>query len=199
MLLAWLVPRPDDVAGSTRIEHGLSQRSSAGRVHVVFFTGLISGWRAPLTTQLQDTIDSGLALEAASFDVVLSCGLNGRVNGSVILEQARAVVLGMIPTARVSLHTQNLYEYHGIRRVWEVAQSVPAEQRNDHVVLYFHCKGMFFSRRREWTRGRSPENEWLTAWIVNPWRFVVKRFAEETAMGTVGLCGDREGAAAGVH
>lgn len=39
---------------------------------------------------------------------------------------------------QVSTYTENLYEYHGIRRVWEVARTC----HQSTLILYFHGKGM---------------------------------------------------------
>jgi hypothetical protein len=168
------------------------------RVHVVYFTALnlARNWSGMISSQLQEAIDSGLAEQADSFDVVLSCSKYKWIlhNASAVLDEARSVVEELIPSANISSFDVDMFERYGLLKAWDVARAVPLAERHAHVVLYFHGKGMFFDHTEGFQPHRSAENEWLMAWIVNPWAFIVQRFAEDPLIGTVGECGDATGA-----
>jgi hypothetical protein len=108
----------------------------------------------------------------------------------VLLENATVVVKQVLPGARstVFLHSGGQTEYPGIRRVWDVAWEEPFAdpQTNDnHVILYFHAKGMFNAPKPR--QARSHQNSALTKVVVEPWQDIVSLFARNPSLNKAGF------------
>ena len=56
----------------------------------------------------------------------------------------RRVITSLYPLAMVSITTSNLFEYPGIRKVWEVARENASSQ---DLIFYFHSKGVTHTQK----------------------------------------------------
>jgi len=58
------------------------------------------------------------------------------------LVEAGKLAKALLPNASIHTYNVNQYEYRGLQRAWDVAQSISHNDANSTVVLYFHSKGM---------------------------------------------------------
>jgi hypothetical protein len=185
-------------AGNGRIEYegarSANETKNLFRISIVYFTGINPGhpWRELITTQLGELVTFGLAEAASSVSVVLASPSAGLFDdeGELLLENATVAVKQVLPGARstVFLHSGGQTEYPGIRRVWDVAWEEPSADphtNDNHVILYFHGKGMFNAPNPG--QARSHENSALTKVVVEPWRNVVSLFASDPALHKAGF------------
>ena len=96
----------------------------------------------------------------------------------------------MIPKAVISITTQNLFEYPGIRRVWELGQQIPVEELNDSLILYFHSKGMFNGNYSEVRSGMEPK---LFQYVIDPWRNITLAFQNDSSINKAGFLKSKAG------
>lgn len=94
------------------------------------------------------------------------------------------LVRKIIPTAIISVTTENVYEYPGIRRVWELGQQIPRNESHTALILYFHSKGM--SNGENITEVRSDFEKELFATVIDPWKPITKIFQNKVDINKVG-------------
>jgi hypothetical protein len=148
-----------------------------------------------LQQQLGDVQASGLPRAACSFDVVLSAASDRLFDDAVeqTLDEADTFVRSIVPTADVWKYGTNRYEYPGIRRTWDVARSIHANDPSNHLILYFHGKGMVHGPDHDPGRDRSLWNKELTDNVVLRWRDVVRAFDEQPDIQKAGYTVSEDG------
>ena len=172
-------------------------RSSAPlRIHVVYFCYVLQGADAPrsvalVKTQLAELVHWGLSNASASIHVVLTAA-NRTDESAAHLTALRDYAAWVLPPiAAIEMHYSNRHEYPGIHRLYTLARSVANPEQ--HVALYFHSKGMVFSRDPASPAFRTAANEQLTAYAVQPWRAIVRRFQDEPSATRAGMACNPKG------
>jgi hypothetical protein len=170
-------------------------------LHIVFFAhvlpmDMLDRSLFLIREQLSELVDFGLAAHSLASGGSLCVVLNYNGSGADVrhveeLGLASALVSRIAPRARVSMFAENLHEYHGIKKAWDVAQHIPQAAASRHIVLYFHSKGLVFSRQAD--RNRSSGNVGLTRLVIKPWRQVLARFGSEPRLNKAGYAASRTG------
>ena len=164
--------------------HTNRQEVPSNKISVVYFTMIHRAnehWQNVLREQLMSVNESGLFQVAASFDALLSTNISSDLfnqNDQDLLDLAQSIVLEIAPQANVFTWIGNQYEFHGIRRMWDLGQKDPS---NNHYVLYFHGKGMVNG-----DGPRSEENVKLTNIVVVDWKNVIRQFESNPNMSYAG-------------
>ena len=177
-------------------------------IHIVYFTyfdtkdSAIKDARAGklIAAQMKDLVDFGLADAAKSIHIVVSTSKDNDFNNSTEtrLDEVKDIVHSIIPKAEFHRSSGNRHEYPGIRRAWDIARKVPANEKKETYILYFHSKGMINGTGGQMYRGtkyeiRTPENNWLTKVVIEPWRDIIGRFKSDPSVNKVGYGGAKEG------
>ena len=165
-------------------------------IHVVYFCYVLQGADAPrsialVKTQIAELVDWGLSNASASVHVILTAA--NRTEESVAhLTALRGFAASVLPpTTAIEMYYANRHEYPGIHRLYTLARSVANPER--HVALYFHSKGMVFSRDPSSPAFRTAANEQLTAYTIQPWRAIVRRFQDEPSATRAGMACNPKG------
>jgi len=142
-------------------------------------------WKDLITHQLNDLVSTQLSSFASSISIVLSSENNSSYfddTGEALLSEATFLVRSILPETKTSifLHTGNHFEYPGIRRVWDIAFD---NNSSNHIILYFHGKGMFNPRTNEI---RNPLNEILTNSVIRRWKEIIHRFCSDPLVQKAG-------------
>lgn len=156
---------------------------------VIYYTSINPShpWKDLLTLQMAELITFGIAPRALSIHVELSTDgdvfspPNSKNETTNILHSAADLVLDLLPAAQVTLHNKNTFEYPGIHRLWEVANSHHLPRST--ILLYFHGKGMWNGNH---TVIRSEENKRLTRVVLEPWRDVLQHFKDRPELMKAG-------------
>eukprot|EP01105_Mastigella_eilhardi_P016278 TRINITY_DN3711_c0_g3_i1.p1 TRINITY_DN3711_c0_g3~~TRINITY_DN3711_c0_g3_i1.p1 ORF type:complete len:299 (-),score=66.72 TRINITY_DN3711_c0_g3_i1:6-902(-) len=173
--------------------------AAATRISVVYFTALRPAkWQGLVTLQLRALVDCGLAAAADSVSVLFS-SVTEDAEGERLLREAAALASALLAGSRFTVRTQlgNHYELPGVRRAWELAVIDSGGGGGDprrHLVLYHHGKGMFSAARLS-DPARSPRVRLLTSAVVLPWRDVVRRFENDSAVNKAGFLAAPDGCA----
>eukprot|EP01105_Mastigella_eilhardi_P016279 TRINITY_DN3711_c0_g3_i2.p2 TRINITY_DN3711_c0_g3~~TRINITY_DN3711_c0_g3_i2.p2 ORF type:complete len:303 (-),score=94.47 TRINITY_DN3711_c0_g3_i2:34-942(-) len=171
--------------------------AAATRISVVYFTALRPAkWQGLVTLQLRALVDCGLAAAADSVSVLFS-SVTEDAEGERLLREAAALASALLAGSRFTVRTQlgNHYELPGVRRAWELAVIDSGGGGGDprrHLVLYHHGKGMFSAARLS-DPARSPRVRLLTSAVVLPWRDVVRRFENDSAVNKAGFLAAPDG------
>jgi hypothetical protein len=161
----------------------MSSKTDESRISVVYFTMIDPGnehWQNVIKDQLMAVRDSGLFQAASSFDALLSTSGQNPLSKDEqdLLDLAESIVLEIAPNANVFTWIGNQYEFHGIRRMWELGQQRPL---SNHYILYFHGKGMVNDKGP-----RSFMNNILTKVVVEDWQNVIQQFEANRNMTFAG-------------
>eukprot|EP01105_Mastigella_eilhardi_P000980 TRINITY_DN1123_c0_g1_i15.p2 TRINITY_DN1123_c0_g1~~TRINITY_DN1123_c0_g1_i15.p2 ORF type:complete len:307 (+),score=94.62 TRINITY_DN1123_c0_g1_i15:260-1180(+) len=161
------------------------------RITVVYYTALNPAkWRDLVGMQLWTLVECGLAAAADSVEVVFSSLGDDAAGRQQLAEAAEfaELLLGGVAALRVATHPGNHYEYPGIRRAFDLAaegelRGESEDEQRRHLVLYHHGKGMF-STKGDQTKGGALLT--VTPVVVEGWRGIVQRFANDSAMNKAG-------------
>jgi hypothetical protein len=105
-----------------------------------------------------------------------------------LLQETRIHVHKTIPTAKITIAGSNRFEYSGIRRVWELA--VSDVDPENHVIIYFHGKGMV--NHGADGLARSELNKHLMDTVICPWSKLRQAFASHSTLEKAGYAiGDK--------
>lgn len=85
----------------------------------------------------------------------------------------------------IELQKENLYEYHGIKKMHSLACLFP----ND-IFLYMHSKGMVFSGGMN---GRNPIEVIMTRGLINQWETVIDIFQRFKSVNKIGFFPSNDG------
>lgn len=114
------------------------------------------------TRQMQDLATTGLLENTAATLYVVSSGI---AHDKAVLQQE---LRRIFPAEKkiIQEHTeQNLYEYPGIRKVWELGR-----QDTDAFILYFHARGISRIKLGRFRRNRQPLEKRLFRRVIGEWR-----------------------------
>lgn len=103
-------------------------------------------------------------------------------------QQVTDDLLAIIPSAKVSTHEEERYEYYGIYRVWQLAQDDP-----DSFILYFHSKGITHIRPITPTHCRFWQELRLFSKVIERWQDNVNILSLFPSVDKLGQTASTEG------
>lgn len=112
--------------------------------------------------QMQDLAANGLLNGTDSILYVVS---SGTADDKIVLQEEIMRIFGSAYDIRLEHTEQNLFEYPGIRKVWELGR-----QDSDAYILYFHARGISRIKLGRFRRNRQPLEKRLFRRIIGEWR-----------------------------
>lgn len=145
-------------------------------------------WRMIITGQLIQLVDTGL-LQCADMHVALTAPAS-HPNTTFseledLLTEATALIHSIPSGSRIRVVAilENAWEYYGIRNLWQLSMNDNSNVAQQHILLYFHTKGMVFHGRLQ---SRHEEDIDLTQRTIEPWRLITRKFAADRSISMVG-------------
>ncbi|MBD1370996.1 hypothetical protein IC620_01285 [Hazenella sp. IB182357] len=144
---------PVYIKNETSFTLNLNHFNTMPPIHIVYFinTFISPYYENLMRTHLEELIATGLCKYGTLY--VEACGSD--------FAKIKKIVYSVLPTARVTCHSENNHEYFGIRKVWQLAQ------KNAGVVLYFHSKGI---SKLHLTPRNPYESRYLFPLVIKQWR-----------------------------
>jgi hypothetical protein len=125
--------------------------------------------------QLQELAECGI-MEISKLYIVISCA-----NHEITEEVTSLASEYMSKYAfKIETHRENYYEYHGIKKLWELSHVEP-----DKVYLYFHAKGMKDAYSNDNSRHRY--EKYLTSATLSCYRNAINLFRQNDRLMKIGL------------
>ena len=134
---------------------------------------------------MQSLVDNGLAAEASHIIICLSSDLADVSWPVGLFREASELVHDLIPAALIIPSAANTFEYPALYQVWQMSRFISADDSHQHLILYFHSKGMVNGGAGV----RTAEERELFARIIHPWRHVVAMFSVRDDIDKLGLTG----------
>jgi len=131
--------------------------------------------------QLIELKNFGLYEAASSIDFVFATNASSEAHR---LLEAEAFTAKHLPRARVTTFERNQFEYQPLLKVWRLAKAISLKPE-DHLILYFHSKGMM--NKYGSSKTRTDFNIKLTDVVIKPWRDIVERFYRDKAVNRAGF------------
>lgn len=140
-------------------------------------------WYELIQTQLSDLDSTELPQHAIQIHVTISIHQVDEFDAddTEIVNKCVALVQSPLPRAVISLTLRNLWEYPGIRTVWDLAQQIPSDELNHSAILYFHSKGMSYDT----SEVRNPIEIELFETIIRPWKSIISILHNQTSINKV--------------
>jgi len=91
------------------------------------------------------------------------------------------MVRSILPNALISVFLKNMFEYPGIRAIWDLGQRIPTSEAKHSTILYFHSKGM--SKIDEGVRIDREQHLFNT--VIRPWREIIPKFEEDPSINKI--------------
>lgn len=167
-------------------------------IHVVYnaFIAPAQNWKIIVSGQLERLKEFGLP-SCSTTHVVLSTVHSALKNNAsysdleTLLLEARALIESILPPKNaktpgifVSTVHENSYEFPGLHLLWTLAQSMPENDSQSTIFLYFHTKGMMFHGFRT---NRFPDEVELTDGTIGPWSEIAKHFMHNKTTTRIGM------------
>lgn len=112
--------------------------------------------------QMAELAETKLLSETNSVLYVVSSGTENDKN---VLQKEIQRIFGLASDIRQEHTEQNLFEYPGIRKVWELGR-----QDSDAFILYFHARGISRIKLGRFRRNRQPLEKRLFRRVIGEWR-----------------------------
>lgn len=112
--------------------------------------------------QMAELAETKLLSETDSVLHVVSSGTESDKN---VLQRELQRIFGMVSHIRHEHTEQNLFEYPGIRKVWELGR-----ENADAFLLYFHARGISRIKLGRFRRNRQPLEKRLFRRVIGEWR-----------------------------
>ena len=147
------------------------------QIYIVYFIYIdtVKNWREILEGQMNDIKKTNILKNNKLF-VVISCNnLNYTENAKDIVNNIFAENINNIS---FTVETKNLYEYPGIKKIYELACL-----NKDKLFIYFHSKGMTFHD----SNGRLTAEKLLTRYTFNNWENTLNMFNNDNSIKKAGL------------
>jgi hypothetical protein len=133
-------------------------------------------------SQMEEIRDTGLVDACDNFSIVVS--------GPAELHQTITIQgKQLIPKAEVFCSEGNLYEYPGIKKVWDMAHTAPA----DGVTLYFHSKGITHVKNPSKNSCRTRDERNIFSKVIGNWRNVLPLFGMFPSINKIGMACPEQG------
>jgi len=157
------------------------------KINIIYFIWINPNrnWKVIVEGQLFDMKVSNI-FESAKLHIVLSCSDNNIINDvKNVINQS----LNTIDKNKYNIDTtnDNHYEYHGIKKMYDVAKSEP-----DKLFIYLHSKGMFHWYNNN-SNKRSEDEQNLTKYAIYLWRDIVTTFEHNPNINKIGHVPAEEG------
>lgn len=132
-------------------------------------------WFDMIQAQLIDLASTGLEEHAIQIHVTIATEATDEFDTERAKDVNRCVemVQSILPKAFISLYLKNMWEYPGIRAVWDLGQQIPSDQANHSAILYFHSKGISHPNPEV----RSEHLQDLFNTVISPWRQIIPMFS----------------------
>ena len=112
--------------------------------------------------QMAELAETKLLSETDSVLHVVSSGTESDKN---VLQRELQRIFGPASSIRQEHTEQNLFEYPGVRKVWELGR-----QDSDAFILYFHARGISHIKLGRFRRNRQPLEKRLFRRVIGEWR-----------------------------
>jgi len=115
---------------------------------VIFYNGLIypkrEHWLELMKEQLEELKCNGLARRAKSIHISLTIEYASQRNSTAagFVKQTVSALQKIHPNAAFDITLENRFEYPALRRMWDTAQNLAADEAQKTVFVYLHSKGM---------------------------------------------------------
>mmetsp|Transcript_22965 Transcript_22965/g.38295 ORF Transcript_22965/g.38295 Transcript_22965/m.38295 type:complete len:357 (+) Transcript_22965:86-1156(+) len=167
-------------------------------VYAVYFAYVHTArnrWQELIQLQLDEFNCNGLVEKAKVFYVCLAIDHAEETDETkaALARETVALVRGIIPNASIEISLENQFEYPGIRKTWDIAQSLPDNEVNNSIILYHHSKGMVFTYLGGFTGVRVPIDIKLSHATFDPWPQVLDMFGKHSHLNKVGCFPAEEG------
>jgi hypothetical protein len=135
-------------------------KTTHSNINIVYFinTMFTRDYHHILTSQMVDLVNCGI-LNVAKLHVVISCNPD---------QDVRKFIDNIIPNTEIEVYHNNLHEYYGIVKVWELAHNNP-----DGLTLYFHSKGITRIPNPTSDNCRTYIERMLFYNLINRWKEVI--------------------------
>lgn len=162
-------------------------------VYNTFINRKREDWLSVIGLQMEGLIANGLASRASQIYICISSESTDETNAEVgkLLKAAVNFIKTIIPKARIIATMMNRYEYPGIRKVWEIGQSLDEAALNKTLILYFHSKGMF--NTKDQSTSRDPIERRLFTTVIDRWEYIEAKFNELPFLNKAGYGASPEG------
>jgi hypothetical protein len=150
-------------------------------INIIYFTWINTNrnWKVILYGQMYDLLVSNI-LENAKLYVIL-CNENEN-----ILNEAKNYIYEVLNNVNrdiitIETTTQNLYEYYGIKKLYDLAKNEP-----NKLFVYLHGKGMYHWYNNN-SNIRSEHEVILTKNTIYPWRDILDVFSKNQHITRIGF------------
>ena len=138
---------------------------------------MLHDYETIIREQLIDIINSNIHNHATLF-IVISCEFKDLIEK--INHLIYATLINTKFTYYVDIKNENLFEYYGIKKIYDLAINEP-----DKYYLYIHGKGMCYNHND--LNPRTKPNILLTRGHVTPWKKVLDIFKADESINFVGM------------
>lgn len=129
--------------------------------------------------QMAELAETKLLSETDSVLYVVSSGTENDKN---VLQRELQRIFGSVSHIRQEHTEENLFEYPGIRKVWELGR-----QDGDAFILYFHARGISRIKLGRFRRNRQPLEKRLFRRVIGEWRKNLLWLRAVTSADKVGI------------
>ena len=154
------------------------------KIKIVYYAYLNTdvNWKAIVFGQLNDLVKSGL-LDRSQLYICL-CYIDFELD----IDEVKKEILAIVPGTKFTITNKNLFEYPGIKLVWDLSRELSRESDDKDLILYFHSKGMSRS-----SNSRTVDERQIFQTVILSWKQVLEIFTEYKHINKVGVCASEEG------
>ncbi len=113
-------------------------------------------------SQMRELAATGLLHETAAVLYIVSSGTEQ--DRAALVDEAHSIFAPGVDVRHVH-HTENAYEYPGIRKVWELGK-----ENTQALILYFHARGISRIKLGKFRRNRQFTERGLFKKVIGEWR-----------------------------
>ena len=153
-------------------------------------------WLELMSGQLDELNCNGMAHKAKDIYISLTIDSTSESNkqAASLVKETIATFSKILPKAKFDVTLENRYEYPGLRTMWDVAHTIPKEDAQRTIFVYFHAKGMVNTRMPSgFHDARTPLEVNLFHRTFDPWMEVLERFGKQPEINKAGCYPGPEG------
>ena len=153
-------------------------------------------WLDLIREQLDDFNCNGLAARLNTMYVSIAIDFVKETdkNAAELVNSTIATVKEIIPHAIFDITLENRFEYPGIRKVWDIAQSIESEtEAHKTIIIYMHSKGMVNTYLPNFHSSRVPLEIKLFHATFDRWDEVLYMYRKHKELTKVGCLPGYEG------
>jgi hypothetical protein len=151
--------------------------NNSSQIYIVYFIYINPdrNWKLILENQMKDLKEVNILEDNKLFVVISSSDDNNTFEAINIIN---TIFLGYNHNIEFTFEKNNLFEYSGIKKVYELALINP-----NKILIYFHSKGMVFHENK----GRNKQENILTKTLFNSWNKTLSIFNKNNNINKIGL------------